>query len=556
MRIESRKIPLLISLLVASLVLLPLAILVVRSFTTGGLASNLGFALSNYCSAYGDPRFLPTLLNSLTYAGGSTVLGLGVAVAIACVATRTNTPFKGLIEIMPLIPLLMPPMTDNIAWIFLLAPRAGILNNFLAETLGIRTTFSAFSLPAMIWVYGLSLVPLMYVIVLPAFATMNPSFEDAARLSGASFLKTLRSVTLPLTLPAILSAGIVGLLQGLRSFETPALQGIPGGVLVFVSLIYEAVESDFNYGLAVAYSTILLITTSVAVWFYVRVTRTREKFAVVSGSGVKPRVSDIGRWRFVALAFVMTYFVVAILLPLVVVFINSIIPTFNYDFFKTFYMHATPDNYLEVFGHPTFVNGLINSFFIALGTAFIVLTCGAVISHIVHVSGVRGRQVFEAIGTIPLGVPGLILSLGLLIAYIGTPVYDSVLGILLAFVIFYLPYGIRIISGALVRVHKEMEEAALVHGASWGQVFTRITLPMLKLALASGFFYIFIAAYREVGAAILLTGPGVNYGAVTLFDYYRSGQWAETAAGSIIYFVLLLIFVMVGKYVFRVKLTI
>lgn len=169
---------------------------------------------------------------------------------------------------------------------------------------------------------------------------------------------------------------------------------------------------------------------------------------------------------------------------------------------------------------------------------------------------VCGKRLLEAVGTISLGVPGLILSLGLLMAYVGTPVYNSVLGILLAFVVFYLPYGIRIISGALVRVHNEMEEAALVHGAAWRQVFTKITLPMLKLALASGFLYIFIAAYREVGAAVLLTGPGVSYGAVTLFDYYRSGQWAESAAGSIIYALVLMMFVMTARYVFKIKLTV
>lgn len=556
MRRQLFSVPLAISLFVTALVMLPVATLIVRSFTTGRIGTNLGFTFSNYYVAYQDPRFVPSLVNSLAYACGSTLLAVAVAVAIAWIVTRTNIPFKGLAEVMPLLPLLMPPMMDNIAWIFLLAPRAGILNNFFIENFGINTNFSAFSLPAMIWVYGLSLVPLMYVIILPAFVAMDPSLEEAAYLSGAGPFKTLRTVILPLSLPAIFSATIVGFLQGLRSFETPTLQGIPAGITVFVSLIYEAAELDFNYGLAVTYSTTLLVLTMIAVWFYVRLTRIEHRFVAVSGKGIKPRILVIGKWRYLALAFVFSYFAIAIILPFLVVFISSVIPTYTYDIFKNFYNHLTTYNYAAVLNHPAFASGLINSLLIGFGTASVVLFCGAIMSQVVYRGGVRGRKVFEAVATIPLGIPGLILSLGMLVVYLGTPLYNSLLGIFSAFVIFYLPYGIRIISGALIRMHKEMEETAIVHGASWRRVFTKITLSLLRPALASGFFYIFIAAYREVGAAILLTGPGVSYGAVTLFESYRLGLWAETAAGSIIYAVLLLAFIISAKYIFKVKLSV
>lgn len=545
----------LVSLFITGLILLPVANLIISAFTTGRLGVNVGFTLANFFSAYTDPRFIPTLVNSLIYAGGSTLLALCVAIAVAWIVTRTNTPLKGLTGLMPLLPLLMPPMMDNIAWIFLLAPRAGILNSLLRENLGILTVFSAFSMPAMIWVYGLSLVPLMYLVVLPAFLTMDSSLEEAAYLSGAGPLKTLRRVTLPLALPAILSATMLGLLHGLRSFETPTLQGIPAGIPVFVSLIYEAAELEFNYGLAVAYATTLLILTLMIVWLYVRVTRAGERYAAVSGKGIKPRTVDIGKWRFATLFFILSYFIIAIILPLAVVIICSVIPTFTFEFFKNFYNHLTIYNYTAVLSHPAFMSGLINSLFVGLGTAFIVLLGGTTMAYMVHRGQLPGRKMFEIVGTISLGFPGLVLSLGLLLAYISTPLYNSVLGILVAFVVFYLPYGFRITSGALVRIHKEMDEAAVVHGASWRFVFRKITLSLLRPALASGFFYIFIAAYREVGAAVLLTGPGVSYGAVTLFEYYRLGQWAETAAGSVIYIILLFTFIMVAKYFFRIRLS-
>ena len=206
-------------------------------------------------------------------------------------------------------------------------------------------------------------------------------------------------------------------------------------------------------------------------------------------------------------------------------------------------------------GSDQLFSGLINSLYIGLGTASIVVLAGALMSYTARRGQVLGRKVFEAVGTIPLGVPGLLLSLGLLLAYLGTPLYNTAAGILVALVIFYLPYGLRITSSTQLRIHKEMDEAATVHGASWRFVFTKITLPLLRPALASAFFYVFIASYREVGAAVLLTGPGLNYGAVTIFDYYRLGQWAEAAAGSVIYAILLFTFILLAMHMFKISLT-
>ena len=552
---SSFRLPILLSIIVAGLVLLPIVNLVVSSFTTVRLGARTEITLSNYYAAYAEPRFIPTLVNSIVYAGGSTILGLSIAIALAWIVARTNTPLKGATQLMTVFPLLMPPMMDNIAWIFLLAPRAGILNKFLSETFGIQSGLSAFSLPAMIWVYGLSLVPLMYLMVLPAFLMMDPSLEEAATISGASLPRTFATVTLPLLLPAVLSAAIVGFLHGLRSFETPTLQGIPAGIPVFVSLVYEAAELEFNYGLAVAYSILLLLITLTLVWLYVRVTKMGQKYSAVSGRGMKPKLVHLGKWRFVTLAFVLSYFAIAVILPFIVVIITSLIPTFTYDFFKGFISHMTSDNYTTVLRQPAFINGLVNGLLIGLATASIVMISSATMSHLVHRSQTPGRKIFEAIGTIPLAFPGLVLSFGLLLAYIGTPLYNTALAILASFIIFNLPYGLRITSGALLRIHKEMDEAAVVHGASWRAAFTKITLPLARPALVSGFFYIFLAAYREVGAAVLLTGPGVSYGAVTLFEYYRLGQWAETAAGSVIYAGLLVTFLLVAKYVSKIRLT-
>ncbi len=547
------SVPFMVSVFIAALILLPIANLTLSSFTTTRLGFRTGFTLSNYLAAYTDSRFAPTLANSLIYAGGSTFLGLMIAIAFSWMVTRTNTPLKKFFGVLPLFPLLLPPMMDNIAWIYLLAPRSGVLNRFLIENFGIGSVFNVFSLPAMIWVFGLSLVPLMYLMILPAFLMEDSSLEEAAYLSGAGILKTLRVVTLPLLMPTIVSATLIGLLHGLRSFETPALQGIPGNVPVFISLIYESAELDFNYGLAVAYATTLLIITLFLVWAYLRVTRVVGKFSAVTGRGIRPKVADIGRWRYVGFSLLLSYCFIAIVLPLITIIIGSITPFFSYEVFTRFYQYFTLSNYGKVINHPTFVKGILNGLYIGLGVSFTTVFIGAIMAYFVQRSKILGRKIFESLATASLGFPGLVLALGLLSVYIGTPLYGNLLGIFIALIIVYLPYSFRISSGSLIRIHPEIDEAAYVHGASLGQTFRMITMRLLRPALASGLFYIFISAYREVGAIVLLTGPGASYGAVTLFEYYRLGQWAETAAGSVIYVILLFSFLLLAKYALKIR---
>jgi iron(III) transport system permease protein len=455
---------------------------------------------------------------------------------------------------MPLYPLLMPPVMKNIAWILLLAPKSGVLNSFLRESLGIQEqVFNAFSLSAMIWVFGLTCVPLGYLFLLPVFLSFDPSLEESAYIAGSKPMHTMLRITFPLAIPAFLSAFVLNLLRGLRSFETPVLQGSPGGINVFVSKVYDSMSIEYNPGLATAYSSILILLSVMALGFYVRATRFSDRYATITGKGYRVNVINIGGWKYVTLLAVISYFLVGIAIPFAVLIVTSLIPYYDYETFMKFPANIDLSNYSRVLHHPSFVSGLYNSLTLAVVIAVVTVLAGIVMAFTIYRTKVYGSKVFEFIGTMPLAFPPLVLSLGLVIAIIGTPLYNTLWALGVGLFVAYFPYALRNASGAIVNIHKELDEAAWVHGARWRHVFFKVTLPLLKPTVAGALFYIFIEAIRNIDVAVLLVAPGSEYGPVTLFEYFRVGQWAEAAAGGVIYLIILIVAVSVAKFVFNIK---
>ena len=209
--------PLLTSAIAGGAIITPVIIVLWRSFTTGKLGFSVGLTFANYLRVFADRDILPMLVNSVVYAGGAAALGTALGALLAWIVARTNTPGKTLVELMPLYPILMPPIMKNIAWILLLAPRSGILNNMLQQVFGIEAQpFNAFSMAGMIWVFGLACVPLGYLFLLPIFLSFDPSLEESAYIAGSKPVNTTLKITLPLALPAFFSAFVLNFLRGLR----------------------------------------------------------------------------------------------------------------------------------------------------------------------------------------------------------------------------------------------------------------------------------------------------------------------------------------------------
>mgnify|MGYP003575185562 CR=1 FL=1 len=546
--------PLLASTIAGAAIITPVLVVLWRSFTSGRLGFDVGLNLANYMRVFGDKDILPMLSNSVVYAAGAALLGTVVGALLAWIVARTNTPGKALVELMPLYPILMPTIMKNIAWILLLAPKSGILNGMLQHFFGIETlVFNAFSMAGMIWVFGLACVPLGYLFLLPVFLSFDPSLEESAYIAGSKPMHTMFKITFPLAVPAFLSAFVLNFLRGLRSSETSVLQGTPGNIKVFVSRVYDSMALEFNTGLATAYSVVLVVLSVITLYFYVRATRFSERYATITGKGYRVRVIDIGPWKYLTFLAVFLYFLAGILIPFIVLIVVSMIPYYDYDTFMKFPTNAVFTNYFTVMRHPSFVTGLYNSLVLSVSIAVITVLAGITMAFTIYRTRAWGTKLFEFIGTLPLAFPPLVLSVGLVIIFLGTPLYNSLWALGIGLFVAYFPYAFRNASGSIVNIHKELDEAAWVHGAKWRHVFFKITLPILKPSVGGALFYIFIEAIRNVDVAVLLTAPGKEYGPVTLFEYFRVGQWAEAAAGGVIYLIILIVAVSLAKFAFKMK---
>lgn len=523
-----------IGAVVAYLTLLPLFFLIYGTFftpTVGGVAGT--FTLQNYVRVYTDRSSVPILLNSLAFSVGTTLVAFVIGTVIAWLTERTNTPLRGLFFAMSLIPLIIPGILFTLSWIFLLSPRIGLINVWLAALLGVAgPLFNVYSLGGMIWVEGLHWSPIVYLMMSAAFRSMDPALEEAAVMSGSSLLQTFYHVTLRLNVPAILGVFLLLFLRGLETFEVPAIIGLPAGIHVFTSRIYLAIKAyPSDFGLAGAYSTILLILTLAGIYSYGRITREASRFATVTGKGFRPRVIDLGPWRYLAALTVIGYLVLMVGLPVFVLLWNSFLPFYMKPSAQGLSM-LTLENYAFIFHLPKTTRAIVNSAGLSIGSATIIMLMTSVIAWITVRSRLPGRWLLDHLTSLPLIFPGIVMGVALIWVYLTLPIpiYGTIWILLVAYVTRYLPYGMRTSSAALLQIHRELEEAAETSGASWGQTFRRIVLPLLQPALVAGWIYVVIVSIRELSSSILLWGPGAEVLSVYIFDLWQTGHPQELSA--------------------------
>ncbi|HLB12212.1 MAG TPA: iron ABC transporter permease, partial [Dehalococcoidia bacterium] len=314
--------------IVCFLALVPLALLFYSSISNARPGDLGVLTLDNYLRAYGARQTYELLGNSMVYAVGTAVFSFVVGSILAWLCARTNMPLKGALFTLSMVPMVIPGILNTIAWLFLLSPRIGLVNKVLMQLLGLSSPpFDVYSIWGMIWVEGLLLSPLVFLMMWAAFIAMDPSLEDSATMSGSGIVSTFRRITLRLMLPAILAVLLISFVRGLESFEVPALVGLPNRIFVFTSAIYVAIhDMPIDYGLAGAYSISLLAVSALGVYLYGRATTQREQFSTVTGKGYRPMEIDLGPWKYVAAAFFVLYFLVVVGLPLMVLIWNSLIP--------------------------------------------------------------------------------------------------------------------------------------------------------------------------------------------------------------------------------------
>jgi iron(III) transport system permease protein len=528
---------------VGYLALVPLGYLLYGTFYDGATVT-----LRFFEEAYSAHRLGEMITNSLWFAVGSTVLSLVLGTGLAYLTVRTNVPFKSLIFAASLVPLIIPGILHTIAWIFLASPEIGVFNKVLEPVFG-PGLLNIFSVWGMAFVEGLHLSPIVFLLMYAAFRSMDPSLEESALMSGARLPTVIRRVTLPLAKPALFASILVMMVRALESFEVPALLGIPNGIWVFTSRIWRVLNQyPVNYGQAGAYALSLLTITTIGVFWHSRLSKRGKAFQTVTGKGFRPRPMDLGQWRWPATALVFAYFLIAVVMPVLVLLYASFQPFYSVpsmESFKTF----TLDNYEYTFTNSQSLHAAKNSFLLGIGSATAVMFVMAIVSWVVVRTKITGRWVVDNLSFMPLAIPGLVLGVALLFVYLRfpIPIYGTLWIMFIAYFTRYMPYGMRYASTSMYQISGELEESAQTSGASWWQTFRRVNLPLLMPGLVAGWIYIVMVSVRELSSSILLYSPGNEVLSILIWEQWLNGQVTELAALGIVMIAALVVLVVVAN---------
>ena len=491
------------------------------------------WSLQNYLDNIADSYLVTLLKNTSLFAIGSTVVSLVVGTFFAWVIERTDTPMKRSLFALSLVPMIIPNLLFVISWVFLASPDIGILNSAAMNVFGLDSPpLNIFSIPGMIWVDGLHSAPITFLLMVAAFRSMDPALEEAAQMSGASVWQTTRRITLRLAWPGVVAALLITFLRAFESFETPTLLGTPVRINVFTSEIYSDLRLyPADYGSASTYSVALLVIAMLLLYLHNRSTREQEKYQTVTGKGFRPRTMHLGRARYLPVVAGFVYFVLLVALPVGIIVWTSLhgyVAPFNWTTLR----ESSLDNYREALGYPLFTQSVRNSLILGIGAATLVMLFTAVVAWVTVRAKVRGRGLLDGLTFAPIVFPGVALGAALFILYLNAPlpIYGTIFIILIAYVTKFMPYGMRYNKTAMVQIHRELEEAGKMSGASLWSIFIRVTLPLLKPGLVAGWIYIFILATRELSSSVLLYTPGNEVLAITIWELWDNGQFGTVAA--------------------------
>lgn len=493
------------------------------------------WTFANFAAVYSDAALYRSVIpNTVVFVAGAVALGFAVAFVLAWLTERSDLPLRNPVFALVLFPLLVPGVVVTIAWIFLLGPNAGWVNLALRAVFGFRGDgpVNIFSMPGMILAQGAALVPFIYLLLTAVFRSMNPVLEEAAGIAGAPPRAVFWRVTLPVLRPGILAPLILAILIAMEQFEMPLIIGLPARINVFSTRVYYALNPDTNlpaYGEAAAVALPFLAAGILLLFVYNRLIRRAERFVTVTGKAFRPSRIALGHWKAPAIAFVLLYLAFAVVLPIAVLLWTSF---FGYRRITgSLLAAASLGGYRDLFASGDFWHALGNTFIAAGFSAAIVTLLGAALAWIVLRTKMPGRAVLDVLSFLSIGIPSVIAGLAALLLYLTLPigVYGTVWVLVLAYS-YRLAVATRSSRAGLAQLHRELEEAASVAGASWPGAVRRVVLPLLAPSLLASFVLLFIVGFREFTLPIILQSQDNLVLSVVMWNLMVANKSADAAA--------------------------
>ena len=537
------------------LVLYPVAMLLLGALTnTNPVVDGFGvfdLSLDNFVSVLGNANVHHALANSLIACTGGTALAVAIGLAFSWIVVRTNTPFRGFLGAASLVPLFVPPLVAGVAWSILGSPKSGLLNT-LMKWMGLDWRIDLYSMAGLIVVFGMYYAPYVYMFTASALRNMDPSLEEAAEVAGVGPVRTLFTVTFPLIAPAIISGMLLSFIVMLGIYGIPAVLGAPANISVLTTYIFKLTNwSPPLYSTAAAVAIILMVVTGALVLLQQGVLAGRS-FITVAGKAFRPRALDLGPWRWLTLALALLYLFVVVVLPMLALIVAAFRRfLFIPDAASLFDMrHYSLVHFESIFDNPLTMRSIWNTMEVGLVTAVLGGLLAFAIGYTVHRGSAPGRRAIDLIATLPVAIPGLVIGVAYLWAWIGLPggLYGTIWILALAFIARFIPDTMKALSTSFLQIHRELEEAAWVCGRGRLGTIRSIVLPLARPGTIAAMTLLFILAIRELGSSLFLYTSDTTVMAVLLLDYYEGGNTGKTAAFSLVQTALLAVLIGVASW--------
>lgn len=542
-RLDSKFIVIAISvLLLMYFIVFPLLVLIYDSFFVDGVLD-----ISNYREVYGKAVNWKSLTNTVQLAFIVMIASVLVTFPMAWLVGRTDLPFKKAFRTILVASYMIPPYVGAIAWVQLLNPSVGYLNNIFKAVFGLsQAPFNIYTMGGLAWVLTLFYSPFAFITISRAMEKMDPTLEEAARISGSSPLRTLKDVTLPLMMPSIVAGGLLVFIAAASCFGIPAIVGMPGNIEVMttriVTFVYQGDAAGIRNATALAVSMMIIAN---GLLFFMSYLLSHKDYTTISGKSTRPNMVELGKWKPLALLIVGGYAFIAVILPLGSIVMTSFLVSMSKGVELG---NFGIDAWIPVITSSQYMESIWRSVVYGVVAACIGTVLALFVSYLSVKTKITGRSLPDLLVVLGGATPSIVISLALIITFSGNyglNIYSTMWILVVSYLVKYMTMSVRTIAASLSQVHSSLEEAALNSGASWIRTCKDIIIPLIAPSIVAGWFLIFMPSFYELTMSNLLYGADTKTIGVLLYELQT---YADTQNASVLSVIILFI-VLVGNLI-------
>ena len=528
------------------LVSAPIVVIAFQSLQSAPLYEpTRSWTLDGYFNLVSNLEFREALLNSLGLACVATIVATVVGVCSAIALARFDVPGRAWLEGAMLGPIYISQLVLALGWYVLYGP-AGYVSLVFQQWLD-EVPWNLTSIPGMGVLGGLAMAPAVMLFCTSSLSLMDASLEDAARSTGASPLRVVRSITLPLLRPAIVYSVLLTFVGGLEMLSIPLVFGWPANLEFFTTfLLRESMgQSEPDYGLLGAAAMALLATVAILVLVQQKLLAKRQRFITVRGKSQRPKPIEIGRWRWVVFSAFVLYLTFTVVLPMMALTLRSFVQYLTP--LMSPWQYLTLGFYRTLLEQGLYLRSIGNSLVLSTIGAAVCTLLIALITAVIQRSDFRYAKQLEMLTLFPRAVPGMVAGIGFLWVVLWVPGLGLLHGTLAIMIICFtmrdLPTAYAAVGPSFMQIGREIDQAARVAGASWLRACVSIIAPIAKPALIACYLLVFISFFKEYASAVFLYAPGNEIIGTTMLNVWAKGEVGPVAALSVIQLALTLVLV-------------